>query len=92
MMALKPSHVGSSRQPRPAGSGSGRRTQGGGRLARRRERERREWDRDVVAVVTMPDDRCAVADADEPGKSVSVHDGLVRLKDAGWAESQLQEF
>jgi hypothetical protein len=40
----------------------------------------------------MPDDRGAVADADESGASVAVHNGLARLKHAGRTELQLQEF
>jgi hypothetical protein len=45
-----------------------------------------------VAVAPVLDDRGAVADADESGASVSVHHGLVRLKDARSAELQLQKF
>lgn len=62
------------------------------RLFRWWEGESLKRNRDWVAAAPMSDDRVAVADADEPGASVSVDHGLVRLKDAGQAELQLQEF
>src|SRR5437879_5661645 len=99
MMARKPSHFGSNHQPRSVGSGPGLASIGSGSrtrlrvmLFRWREREGLGRDRDRVAVAPMLDDRCAVADANESGASVSVHHGPFRLKGAGRAELQLQEF
>src|SRR5438132_5551572 len=99
MMARKPSHFGSNHQPRPMGSGPGlasigscSRTRLRVMLFRWREREGLGRDRDRVAVAPMLDDRGAVAHANESGASVSVHHGPFRLKGAGRAELQLQEF
>lgn len=99
MMARKPSHFGSNHQPRPVGSGPGLASVGSGRRTPRRvklllrwDRERVERDGDGMAVAPMLDDRGAVLDADEPGAPTAVHYRLIRLKGAGRAEPQLQEF
>jgi hypothetical protein len=75
-----------------ASIGSGRSTPRRVTLCGRRKREGLERDPNGVAFIRMSDDRAAVADADEPGTSVSVDHGLVRLKGAGGAKLQLQEF
>ena len=99
VMARKPSRFGSKAQPRPRGRGSGSASIGSGSPTRRRvarlslwERERLERNCDRVTAARVSDHRGAVAHADEPGASVSVHHGLVRLKGAGRAELQLQEL
>jgi hypothetical protein len=57
-----------------------------------RHRQALQRDGDSAATAPMLDDCRAVTDANEPGTSVSVHDGLIRLKGTGRPESQLQEF
>jgi hypothetical protein len=56
------------------------------------KREALGRNRNSMAVAPKPDNRGAVAHADEPGASVPVHHGLIRLKDEGRAEPHLQEL
>jgi hypothetical protein len=56
------------------------------------KREALGWYGDCVALAAIPHNRGSVAHADEPGSSVPVHDGLVRLQDEGRAEPHLQEL
>lgn len=98
MMARKPS-LGSNAQPRLFGRGPGLASIGSDGpterrviLRTRREGESLERNRDGVTAATVSDDRGAVAHANEPGASASVHHSLVRLKGAGRAELQLQEL
>jgi hypothetical protein len=98
-MAWKPPSSSSNHPPRPVGSGLGLASSGSGRRTQRRVNLCRRWEgkglgrnRDGMALTPISNDRGAVAGADEPGASVSVHYGLVRLKDAERAELQLQEF
>jgi hypothetical protein len=99
MMARKPPHLGSNHQPWLLGRGpglasinSGRRRRRRATLHRGRERKGLERNGDGAASAPVSDHRGAVADADEPGAAIPVQDCLVRLKRAGRAESQLEEF
>ena len=98
-MKAKAAHLGSTLERMAAACGPGSacvhsdpRTERGVVLSGRREREGLGRNRNGLTVTPVSDDRGTVADADEPGASVSVHHGLFRLEETGGAELQLQEF